>query len=36
MYKRRLKEQIKDELMRDERAYKTLDELIEIFIDFDD
>ena len=36
MYRRELKEQIKNELMRDDRAYKTLDELIEIFIDFDD
>ena len=36
MYRRELKEQIKNELMRDERAYETLDELIEIFIDFDD
>ena len=36
MYRRELKEQVKDELMRDERAYETLDELIEIFIDFDD
>ena len=36
MYRRELKEQIKNELMRDERAYETLDELIEIFIDLDD
>ena len=36
MYRRELKEQIKNELMRDERVYETLDELIEIFIDFDD
>ena len=36
MYRRKLKEQIKNEFMRDERAYETLDELIEIFIDFDD
>ena len=36
MYRRELKEQVKDELMRDERAYETLDELIEIFIDLDD
>ena len=36
MYRRGLKEQVKDELMRDERAYETLDELIEIFIDLDD
>ena len=36
MYRRELKEQVKDELMRDGRAYETLDELIEIFIDFDD
>ena len=36
MYRRGLKEQVKNELMRDERVYETLDELIEIFIDFDD
>ena len=36
MYRRKLKKQVKNELMRDERAYETLDELIEIFIDFDD
>ena len=36
MYRRELKEQVKDELMRDERAYETFDELIEIFIDLDD
>ena len=36
MYRRGLKEQVKNELMRDERAYETLDELIEIFIDLDD
>ena len=36
MYQRELKKQVKDELMRDERAYEILDELIEIFIDFDD
>ena len=36
MYRRELKEQVKNELMRDERAYEILDELIEIFIDFDD
>ena len=36
MYRRKLKEQIKNELMRDERIYETLDEFIEIFIDLDD
>ena len=36
MYRRKLKKQIKNELMRDERTYETLDEFIEIFIDFDD
>ena len=36
MYRRELKEQVKNELMRDERAYETFDELIEIFIDLDD
>ena len=36
MYRRGLKKQVKNELMRDERAYETLDELIEIFIDLDD
>ena len=36
MYRRELKKQVKNELMRDERAYEILDELIEIFIDFDD
>ena len=36
MYRRELKEQIKNKFMRDERAYKTFDELIEIFIDLDD
>ena len=36
MYRRELKKQVKNELMRDERTYETLDELIEIFIDLDD
>ena len=36
MYRRKLKEQVKNELMRDEQTYETLDELIEIFIDLDD
>ena len=36
MYRRELKKQVKNELMRDERAYEILDELIEIFIDLDD
>ena len=36
MYRRELKKQVKNEFMRDERVYETLDELIEIFIDFDD
>ena len=36
MYRRKLKEQIKNKFMHDERVYETLDELIEIFIDFDD
>ena len=36
MYRRGLKKQVKNELMRDERAYETFDELIEIFIDLDD
>ena len=36
MYRRELKEQIKNELMRDERAYEIFDKLIEIFIDLDD
>ena len=36
MYRRELKKQVKNKLMRDERTYETLDELIEIFIDFDD
>ena len=36
MYRRELKEQVKNELMRDEKTYETLDELIEIFIDLDD
>ena len=36
MYQRKLKKQVKNEFMRDERAYETLDEFIEIFIDFDD
>ena len=36
MYRRELKEQVKNELMRDERTYETLDEFIEIFIDLDD
>ena len=36
MYKRKLKKQVKNELMRDERTYETLDEFIEIFIDLDD
>ena len=36
MYRRELKEQVKNELMRDDRAYETLDKLIKIFIDLDD
>ena len=36
MYRRKLKKQIKNKFMRDERAYETLDEFIEIFIDFND
>ena len=36
MYRRELKKQVKNEFMRDERAYETLDEFIEIFIDFND
>ena len=36
MYQRKLKKQIKNEFMRDEQTYETLDELIEIFIDLDD
>ena len=36
MYRRGLKEQVKNELMRDDRAYETLDEFIEIFIDLND
>ena len=36
MYRRELKKQVKNELMRDEKTYETLDELIEIFIDLDD
>ena len=36
MYRRKLKEQVKNEFIRDEKAYETLDELIEISIDLDD
>ena len=36
MYRRKLKKQVKNEFIRDEQIYETLDELIEIFIDFDD
>ena len=36
MYRRELKKQVKNKFMRDERAYETFDELIEIFIDLDD
>ena len=36
MYRRKLKKQVKNELMRDEWVYETFDEFIEIFIDFDD
>ena len=36
IYRRKLKKQVKNEFMRDERAYETLDEFIEIFIDFND
>ena len=36
MYRRELKKQVKNELMRDEKVYEMLDELIEIFIDLDD
>ena len=36
MYRRELKKQVKNEFMRDERTYETLDEFIEIFIDFND
>ena len=31
-----MKKQVKNKLMRDERAYETFDEFIEIFIDLDD
>ena len=36
MFRRELKDNVKDEIMRDERNYKNLAELIEIVIDFDD
>ncbi|KAL8817590.1 MAG: hypothetical protein Q9191_008118 [Dirinaria sp. TL-2023a] len=36
MFKRELKNTIKNELMRDEREYESLEELIEIVIDLDD
>ena len=36
MYRRELKKQVKNELMRNDRTYETLDEFIEIFIDLDD
>ena len=36
MFRRELKNNIKDEIMRDERDYESLAELVEIVIDFDD
>ena len=36
MYQQKLKKQVKNKLMRDERVYEIFDELIKIFIDFDD
>ncbi|KAL8817172.1 MAG: hypothetical protein Q9191_008196 [Dirinaria sp. TL-2023a] len=36
MFKRKLKNTIKNELMRDEREYESLEELIKIVIDLDD
>lgn len=36
MYKRELKNTIKNIMMHDERSYTTLDDLIEIIIDIDD
>ena len=36
MFKRGLKDNIKDELIRDSRSYESLIEIIEIAIDFDD
>ena len=36
MFRRGLKEQVKDELMRDGRTIRNLTELIEIAIDLDD
>ena len=36
MYRQKLKKQIKNEFMRDEQVYETLNEFIEIFIDLDD
>ena len=36
MYRKKLKEQVKNKLMRDERVYEILNEFIKIFIDFDD
>ena len=36
MFRRELKDNVKDEIMRDERNYKSLAELIEIVIDLDD
>ena len=36
MFRRELKDNVKDEIMRDKRDYKSLAEFIEIVIDFDD
>ena len=36
MFRRELKNNVKDEIMRDERDYESLVELIEIVINFDD
>ena len=36
MFRRELKDNVKDEIMRDERDYKSFAEFIEIVIDFND
>ena len=36
MFRRKLKDNVKNEIMRDERNYESLTEFIEIVINFDD
>ena len=36
MFRKELKDNVKDEIIRDERNYESLEKFIEIVIDFDD